>query len=89
MGINDRELEMGVLYTPPSHINGGMPPPKGAVHSGGGGVVYGDGSWDLTVFVTDLQVGDLSILVAHNMSPFILSSLFSWRERKNIFVIQG
>ena len=66
MGINDRELEMGVLYTPPSHINGGgrkMPPPKGAVHSGGGGVVYGDGSWDLTVFVTDLQVGELSILV--------------------------
>jgi len=59
MGINDRELEMGVLYTPPSHINGGgrkIPPPKGAVHSGGGGVVYGDGSWDLTVFVTDLQV---------------------------------
>jgi hypothetical protein len=25
--------------------------------SGGGGVVYGDGSWDLSVFVTDLQVG--------------------------------
>ena len=23
---------------------------------GGGGVVYGDGSWDLSVFVTDLQV---------------------------------
>ena len=87
MGINDRELEMGVLYTPPSHINGGgrkMPPPKGAVHSGGGGVVYGDGSWDLTVFVTDLQVGKLSILLDHSKSPFILSSLISWKERKNI-----
>ena len=29
---------------------------QGAVHTGGGGLVYGDGSWDLTVFVTDLQV---------------------------------
>jgi hypothetical protein len=30
---------------------------KAAQHSGGGGgVVYGDGSWDLSVFVTDLQV---------------------------------
>ena len=63
MGVSDRELEMGVLYTPPSHNNGyhngggrSVPPPKGAVHSGGGGVVYGDGSWDLAVFVTDLQV---------------------------------
>lgn len=72
MGVSDRELEMGVLYTPPSHNghhNGGRSvPPKGAVHSGGGGVVYGDGSWDLAVFVTDLQVertlrvkGDLHI----------------------------
>ena len=60
MGVSDRELEMGVLYTPPSHNghhNGGRSvQPKGAVHSGGGGVIYGDGSWDLAVFVTDLQV---------------------------------
>lgn len=68
MGVNGRDMEMGVLYTPPPHANNGVIAPKGIVHSGGGGVVYGDGSWDLTVFVTDLQVertlrvkGDLHI----------------------------
>jgi len=54
------------------HRNGGgnmyASTPKAVMHTGGGGVVYGDGSWDLTVFVTDLQVertlrvkGDLHI----------------------------
>jgi len=66
------------LYTPPpssghhrpvpTFTNGSAKGPKGTMHTGGGGMVYGDGTWDLTVFVTDLQVertlrvkGDLHI----------------------------
>ena len=39
---------------------GGQGPGAVVAHTGlekGGKVVYGDGSWQLTVFVTDLQVG--------------------------------
>jgi len=55
MGVNGREVSGG-LYTPPGPRMGAPPGHKGALHTGAGGLVYGDGSWDLTVFVTDLQV---------------------------------
>ena len=55
MGVNGREYDRsGGVRAMPSP-KGGLQTPKGATHTGGGGLVYGDGSWDLTVFVTDLQ----------------------------------
>lgn len=66
MGVNGRDFDRGMMANTPR--TAGPQTPKGAVHTGGGGLVYGDGSWDLTVFVTDLQVertlrvkGDLHI----------------------------
>jgi len=55
MGVNGREYDRsGGVRAMPSP-KGGLQTTKGATHTGGGGLVYGDGSWDLTVFVTDLQ----------------------------------
>lgn len=75
MGVSGQERPVGrsgqlhSSSSPHLGVNGGGDHyHKAASHTGGGGVVYGDGSWDLSVFVTDLQVertlrvrGDLHI----------------------------
>ncbi len=66
MGVNGQERagarnglqQLHGGSSPHLSVGGGEHYQKNAHRSagGGGGVVYGDGSWDLSVFVTDLQV---------------------------------
>jgi len=63
-------MQMATMRSDMSDLHRPRPPPVVSGHHGGAGAktVYGDGSWQLTIFVTDLQVerslrvrGDLHI----------------------------